>query len=468
MTSPETWLHRQAVERSNTIALQSEGGRCTFAELDRRVETMAHGLSAAGVPPGHPLGCVIDRAETLALLALAAPRAGFSLFPANPNLASGQIDGLFQTAALTTVLSDQASRQVSLSRRVIAPPSPEPYLRLASRLPSLLPTAVQLIIATSGSSGAPRGAMLTGGNLAAAVHASRHRLPLGPGDVWLGCLPLHHIGGLSVLFRCLEAGATILLHRRFDARTVAADLADGNATHVSLVPAMLGQLLDQGCRPSPRLRHVLVGGASLPLALAERAVAAGWPIHPSYGLSEAASQVATCVSAIGWRPGLAGEPLPGIEISTSPQGRIRLRGPSVMAGYVNAGLHPGDGLDADGWFETGDLGGLDASNCLQVLGRADDILVSGGENVHPVEVEGLAGRCPGVRAIGVTGKADPEWGDRVVAVVVGEVTEPAFLDWCSANVPSHLRPRQMLRVEALPVTAGGKIDRRALRRLADG
>jgi O-succinylbenzoic acid--CoA ligase len=270
------------------------------------------------------------------------------------------------------------------------------------------------------------------------------------------------------LFRCLEAGATMLLHRRFDPLAVAADMADGKATHVSLVPAMLGQLLDLGCRPSPRLRHVLVGGAGLPLAMADQALAAGWPIHPSYGMSEAASQVATCGSAIGWRPGLAGEPLAGIEIATSPDGRIRVRGPSVMAGYVNAGLNPGDGLDADGWFETGDLGGLDVSGCLHVLGRADDVLVSGGEKLHPTEVEGLAGRCPGVHAIGVTGKTDANWGDLVVAVVVGEVTEPAFLDWCRTHLPSHLRPRRMLSVGALPLTAGGKIDRQALRRMANG
>lgn len=463
MTSPEAWLRRRATDASRETVLTIEGRNLGFLEFDREIDRLAQALLDFGAQPGRPLGCVIAHAENLARLSLAAPRAGVALLPANPKLAPVQVEALFAKAGVTTAVCDVPDSLPFL-------PQPIGMAQMAS-LPTTAPArsadadAVHLIIATSGSTGTPKGAMLTGRNLASAVRASRRRLPIDPGDVWLGCLPTYHIGGLSVMFRCIEAGATTLLHPRFDVQAVAADLEGGHVTHVSLVPAMLAQLLDANCRPAASLRWVLIGGAGLPAALAARATAAGWPICPSYGMSEAGSQVATCVRAADWRPGMAGEPLPGLEIGTSPSGRIRVRGPSVMAGYVNPALAPGDGLDDDGWFETNDLGGLDAAGRLQVLGRADDLLISGGENVHPAIVEDLAGHCPGVRAIGVTGRPDPTWGDLLVAVVVGTVEEADFLGWCRSHVPSHQRPRAMVKAESLPMTNGGKLDRAALRRM---
>jgi O-succinylbenzoic acid--CoA ligase len=463
VTSPEAWLRRHAMRAPDDTALIVAGKRCSYAQLDQQIDRLAQALLDHGARPGHALGCITEHAERLAMLSLAAPRAGVALLPANPKLTPPQIEGLFAQAGLERALCDDPTRHprldqpIALARLFDLPPNAPARTADAGR--------VHLIIATSGSTGTPKGAMLTGANLAAAVRASRQRLPIEPGDVWLACLPLHHIGGLSVMFRCLEAGATTLLHSRFEVTAVAADLRAGRATHVSLVPAMLAHLLDAGCRPPPTLRWALIGGAGLPAALAERALDAGWPICPSYGMSEAGSQVATCIRAEQWRPGLAGEPLPGVEIGTTPEGRIRVRGPSVMAGYVNATLAPGDGLDGDGWFLTNDLGEVDASGRLQVLGRADDLLISGGENIHPAIVENLAGRCPGVRAIGVTGRPDPTWGDLLVAVVVGTVGESDFLEWCRTHIPSHQRPRAMVRTEVLPLTSGGKLDRPALRRL---
>ncbi len=462
MSSPESWLRRRAAETPDDIALISESGPRSFLALDRHIDRLAQALLDYGAPPGRSLGCISGHAEMLAFLSLAAPRAGLALLPANPKLAPSQAAALFAKTGLTAVLCDDPDKHPTLAGRIS---TAEMTLPATAPARSAAADAVHLIIATSGSTGTPKGVMLSGRNLAAAVRGSRRRLPIDPGDVWLGCLPLHHIGGLSVIFRCLEAGATALLHPRFDLQAVAADLAGGRATHVSLVPAMLAQLLDAGCRPSARLRWALIGGAGLPAALAKRAVAAGWPICPSYGMSEAGSQVATCARRDEWQPGQAGEPLPGLEVGTSASGRIRVRGPSVMVGYVNKTMTPGDGLDADGWFETNDLGGLDAEGRLQVLGRADDLLISGGENIHPATVENLAGHCPGVQALGVTGRPDPTWGDLLVAVVVGSVDEADFLDWCRAHVPSHQRPRAMVKADALPLTSGGKLDRAALRRL---
>lgn len=463
MTSPEAWLRRRAATTPDDTAMIVAGNRHTFIQVDQQIDGLAQILLDHGAQPGRPLGCVTGYATSLVQLSLAAPRAGLALLPVNPKLTTAQIDALFAKAGVSVALCDDPDRHPTVECRIpverISHPAPAAPARSSDA------DAIQLIIATSGSTGTPKGAMLTGRNLSAAVRASRLRLPVDRGDVWLACLPMYHIGGLSVMFRCIEAGATALLHPRFDVQAIAADLEAGHATHVSLVPAMLALLLDAGCRPAAALRWALIGGAGLPAALAERAAAAGWPICPSYGMSEAGSQVATCARVEEWRPGMAGEPLPGLEIGTSTSGRIRVRGPAVMAGYVNPTLTPGNGLDGDGWFETNDLGGLDESGRLQVLGRADDLLISGGENIHPAVVENLAGHCPGVLSIGVTGRPDPTWGDLLVAVVVGMVSETDFLDWCRTHVPSHQRPRAMVRVESLPMTSGGKLDRAALRRL---
>ncbi|HXP96675.1 MAG TPA: AMP-binding protein, partial [Telmatospirillum sp.] len=364
MTSPEAWLRRQAAVSPQDTALVTEDRSYRFACLDQQIDRLAQALR--DLLPGQVLGCVSTRTESLALLALAAPRAGLAFLPINPKLTVSQIEALCAKAGVSVVLGDDPARQATAQRRLAW----DQISNFAGAAPARRgdSNAVHLIIATSGSTGTPKGVMLTGANLAAAVRASRQRLPIDPGDVWLGCLPTYHIGGLQVLFRCLEAGATTLLHPRFDVEAVAADLAAGRATHVSLVPAMLAQLLDAGCRPSPKLRCALIGGAGLPAALAARATAAGWPISPSYGMSEAGSQVATCARLDDWRPGMAGEPLPGLEVGTTSDGRIRVRGPAVMAGYVNPTLSLGDGLDGEGWFETSDLGGLNETGRLQVLG----------------------------------------------------------------------------------------------------
>ncbi|CCG43162.1 class I adenylate-forming enzyme family protein [Magnetospirillum molischianum] len=450
MRAPSDWARHQTCSAPDTLALDVVDGRdWSFAALDAQVDALATALSKRAEPPGQPLAARLANAESLALLALAAPRAGQPLLPINPALPPERQNSLLIAAGVEHPLDTLPAADPSATAR-----------------PGLRPDDIQLIVATSGSTGTPKGAMLTGANLAAAVQGSRRMIPLERGDVWLGCLPMVHIGGLSTLLRCLEAGATLRLHSRFDVERVSTDIESGRVSHVSLVPAMLGLLLDHGCRPASRLRCALIGGAGLPAALADRALAAGWPLMPSYGMSEAGSQVATCVNATEWSPGLAGTPLPGVEIGFSAAGRVKVRGPMLMAGYLNPELHLGVGLTAEGWFETNDLGTFDDRGRLVIKGRADDMLISGGENVHPAEIEALAGRCPGLRAIAITGRPDPIWGDLIVAILVGETGPETFLDWCRTHVPSHLRPRHAVNVSVLPLNSIGKPDRKALREIA--
>lgn len=320
--------------------------------------------------------------------------------------------------------------------------------------------SLALITATSGSTGAAKGVRLPWRAVAAAARTSGAALALGRGDAWLACLPLHHVGGAMILYRCLRAGAAAVIHEGFDADALARDLPARRITHLSLVPPMLARLLDAGVAPPPALRCVLVGGAALDEALYRRARRAGWPVCPSYGMTETCAAASVFTGSPGaWKAGDAGLPLPGVRVRVTDAGTLAIATPARMAGYL------GENGRAPEWIPTRDLGFIDPAGHVHVAGRADDMLVSAGVNVHPLDVEARLARCPGVREAAVAGLADPLWGDVIAAAYEGEAREGEVEAWCRAHLPKAGRPRRFLRVGQLPRTASGKLDRRALPRL---
>jgi O-succinylbenzoic acid--CoA ligase len=311
-----------------------------------------------------------------------------------------------------------------------------------------IPDGTLAVLYTSGTSGRPKGAILSRAAFIAAARASAARLGWRDDDRWLCSLPLAHVGGLSVLVRCLLARRPFVLGR---GDRVAEDLAAHRATIVSLVPAQLARLLDAGWDPPPWLRLVLLGGAAAPPRLLERAASAGVPVVTTYGLTEACSQVATQIPGA---PGAGcGPPLPGVSVRIAEDDRIEIDGPTLFSGYLGEPLRP------PGWFATGDFGRLDAGGNLHVLGRRTDLITTGGENVYPAEVEAYLD-ARGVSAC-VFGVADETWGEIVAAAVTAPV-DPASL----ADLAPFKRPRRLAVVDALPLTAGGKPDRAAARALA--
>lgn len=376
---------------------------------------------------------------------------------AGPVIGSGdslQLAGLAAACSLRNrpfFASDRALKEVPLGDSIPLPAGEN------------LPTDTALIIATSGSEGQPRAVLLGNAQLDAAAAGTNARLGLCAGNLWLNCLPLQHIGGLSILWRCARAGAGVLLHDGFAAEQVAADLAAHPVTHISLVPAMLARLLDLGVRSPASLRVALIGGAALSHQLYDKARAAGWPLFVSYGMSETAALIAVHAPDDGpWHEGLAGRPLPGHELRIGDDGRIAIRGPQVMLSYAD-----GSGVDGAGWLTTGDLGAIDEAGRLSVLGRADDMLISGGCNVHPQEIEACLAACPGVDDVAVTGSPDPVWGDLVVALVVGPVEPGALFEHARQHLPTAAQPRRFQRLDRLPRNATGKLDRPALRLIAN-
>ncbi len=336
----------------------------------------------------------------------------------------------------------------------------------AARAAHTLPSDAAVVMFTSGTTGQPRGAVLTRAALAASAQASAANLGWRDDDCWLLAMPLARIGGLSIVTRCLAARRAVALAPHFDAVRLPRWIEEARATLVSLVPTMLALLLDAhpDWTPPPFLRAVLVGGAAASEKLLARAAARRIPIVITYGCTETCSQVVATpyegrfdAARFG-----AGRPLPGAEIRVAG-GRIQVRGPMRMAGYL--GEPP---LAADAWFDTGDLGAIDAQRCLHVLGRSTELIVSGGENVYPAEVERVLESCPGVEAAGVFGVADDTWGQIVAAALVASAppTDEALREHLASRLAAHKRPRLICFVPRLPVTPAGKLDRAASAALA--
>lgn len=318
------------------------------------------------------------------------------------------------------------------------------------------------VLFTSGTTGQPRAAVLSRGAFIASARASEANLRWHDDDCWFMCMTVAHVGGLSILTRGLMARRTVAVAERFDAPGFVSRIAEDRATLASMVPTMLASVLDAhpGWRPPAHLRGILIGGAAAPRALLVRAAERGLPVMPTYGLTETCSQVTTVAYAAGRSMIHAGSgaALPGAELRVV-EGQIEVRGPMLMSGYW--GEPP---LAADGWFATGDLGEIDAHGNLHVLARRSDLIVTGGENVYPAEVEQALETLPGIAAAGVFGVPDEHWGQTVAAALVTDRAVPeamlfAHVDACLAP---HKRPRRVCFVAKLPQTPGGKLDRRAL------
>jgi O-succinylbenzoic acid--CoA ligase len=336
------------------------------------------------------------------------------------------------------------------------------------------------IVFTSGTTGRPRGAVLSRAALRASALAHGRVLGWGADDRWLLSLPTAHVGGLMIVVRCLHARRTVVVGGRrasgsFDAGETLRVVERDRVTLLSVVPTMLARLLQATGRPPPSLRAVLVGGAGAAPALMERARESGWPVFATYGLTEACSQVAT--ERPGETPGGVGTPLPGVEVRVAARdgtaGTIEVRGDVLFDGYL--GLEPCAPLErpfeADGWFDTGDLGAIGEDGLLRVVGRRSDRIVTGGENVDPAEVEAAVLEWAGAAAACVVGLEDEEWGERVGAVLVPAAAFEALggLAGLGRHLGGHLagfkRPRCWSVVDGLPLAASGKVDRSACVRL---
>ena len=318
------------------------------------------------------------------------------------------------------------------------------------------PDDAYAVVTTSGSSGDPKGVILTAENITAALASSQGRLGNDASDRWLLCLPLYHIAGLSVIWRSLAAGGSVLINDRFDAGLVAGALREGAVSMASLVPTMLHRVLEADPGPYRGVKAVLLGGGPATSELIGRALEAGLPVLTTYGTTETCSQVAT-VSPGTERDaiGTVGFPLDEMSV-TFEDGEILVDGPAVSPGYV--GEPPRFGP-----HRTRDLGHLDEAGRLVVTGRKDEVILTGGEKVAPQMVEAVLESFPSISRAVVIGVADDDWGQAVVAVFEGDDLDEATLgSRARAALAVHQVPKRWLRVEALPELPNGKVDRLAV------
>ena len=311
-------------------------------------------------------------------------------------------------------------------------------------------------ILTSGTSGGPRPVGLTYGNHLWSAVGSAFNLGVEPTDRWLCCLPLFHVGGLSIVMRSVIYGTAAVVHDGFDVDRIASSLEGDGVTVISVVATQLARLLEAGVDLLP-LRAVLVGGGPVPSEVLEEAIGRGATVVQTYGLTETASQVTTLSPADAERKvGSSGRSLLTTHLRIQ-DGEILVQGPTVAPGAA----------DEDGWLHTGDLGRIDEDGFLYVTGRMGEMIVTGGENVLPDEVEAVLLRHPDVAEAAVIGRADPEWQEAVTAVIVlrddAEAGADDLRSHCASELAGYKVPKVFEFVSELPRTGSGKVMRGALR-----
>jgi o-succinylbenzoate---CoA ligase len=415
-----SWVHAAAARHPDRVAIEGPERTLTYAEL---CEAAAGAAGALRDAEGGRVALALPASEDFVIALHACMLAGAAAVPVDLRLS----------------VAERAARLAGAGLVVSEP--------LRGTAPANFGEGpVLAVMHTSGTTAAPKPVELTFGNFLASALGSAVALGLDQAERWLCPMPLTHVGGLSIPIRSAIYATTVVLHGRFDTEAVLNELMDPGRriTLVSLVPTMLARLLDAGLERPPTLRWALLGGGPIPAQLLARAMDAGVPVAPTYGMTEACSQIAT----FGWL-------LPGVDMKTS-SGEVLVRGPMVSAGCV----------DELGWLHTGDLGRVDERGRLEVVGRKADTIVTGGENVAPTEVEAVLLQHPAVRDAAVHGRSNEEWGEAVVATVVArdgvDVAPEELRAFCAQRLAGFKVPKAIEFARELPRTDSGKLLRRQL------
>jgi malonyl-CoA/methylmalonyl-CoA synthetase len=404
---------------------------------------------------------------------VAALRLGLVVVPVNGAYRQREIGHIVGDCTPSAVVVDDEARaawfaDAAEGSLVVTTPDVDLADAEPPRLDRVEPDDLAMLCYTSGTTGVPKGAMLSHGNTLASCEALRLAWRWGPADRLVLALPLFHVHGLGVgLHGSLLCGASAVLVPKFEPDAVLDAAREHDATLFFGVPTMYARLAS-----SPRvgelanLRLCVSGSAPLPASLHdELATAAGIRVLERYGMTETIMNLSNPYDGER-RAGTVGFPLPGVEVRLDePSGEILLRGPNVFPGYWNRPDATRDSFTDDGWFHSGDIGAHDPDGYLRIVGRAKELIISGGYNVYPREVEDALLEHPGVREVAVIGEPSPEWGERVVAVVVPEapVPDPDDLLTFAANLLApYKRPRSVRFVDALPRNALGKVVRAEL------
>jgi malonyl-CoA/methylmalonyl-CoA synthetase len=482
--------------------------RVTYGKLDQLVNQMAVYLQSLGLQPGDRVALQLTKSLEFILLHLATIRLGAITLPLNLAYPPDEIEYFLSDSGAKLFFALESSKekiQPVLLRLpelqeciFLEPGQPDKFQSLITnyQLPGDLDTADEhrlldhrdnddtaVIIYTSGTTGRPKGAEITHGNLVSNLEALHEAWGWTPDDVLLHVLPIFHVHGLFVaLHGALHAGATTLLMREFDARRTLQMLASGQCTVFMAVPTIHQRLLDvPGANQFDlsQMRLITSGSDRLPdEVFIGFQQTFGYTLLERYGMTETGMNCSNPLMGER-RLGSVGLPLSGVEVRVvNPEndqslphgeiGEVQLRGPNVFKGYWKQPKKTAESFTADGWFRTGDLGFRDPDGYLTLCGRSKDLIISGGLNIYPPEVERVLAEHPSVAACAVIGCLDREWGERVTAVVVlnqGEsVSDADLITFCRERLAPYKSPKSIVFKDELPRNAMGKVQKAALRK----
>jgi len=464
---PAAWSAHWRAAPDRPALADDRGGALSWGALEAESARAAGKLARAGLAPGDRVLMSAGSSLALAVAHVACLRLGLAVVPANPASPAAELAQLVDEARPRAALLDEPGRLARRDALLVTPPALDLAAGPVPALDRVAPEAIALLAYTSGTTGRPKGVPLSHGNLHATAEALRIAWRWTADDRLVHALPLFHMHGLGVaLHGTLQAGASALLLPRFEPEAVLDAVEAHAATLFFGVPTMWHRLVESPrAGVLARLRLAVSGSAALaPELYARIAACAGQACLERYGMTETGMLVSNPVD--GARvPGAVGYPLPGVELRLAPSGEIEVRGPNVFAGYLDRPEANAAAFTPDRWFRTGDLGTLDPEGRLRIVGRAKELVISGGYNVHPREVEEALLAHPAVREAAVVGTPSPEWGEVVTAYLVSDREIPL------AELRAHLRerlaaykhPRLAHRVAALPRNALGKIQRHRLR-----
>lgn len=464
---PGAWTRQWMADPEKPVFYDRASGWVSAGALEDKTRRVAGRFHGAGLRRGDRILLSAEASVDLAVAYIAALRLGLVVVPVNTAYLERELAHIVNDARPAGAVMDDPMRgawaQAASSQPLIAV---SPSVDLADGSPDVLDALstddLALIAYTSGTTGAPKGAMLTHGNLLASAHAVRLAWRWNATDRLVLALPLFHLHGLGVgLNGTLVAGASAVLLPRFDTEDVLDAVSEHGGTLFFGVPTMYRRLAD-----SPRVAELaklrLCVSGSAPLSADLHGIIesqAGQAVLERYGMTETVMNVSNPYEGER-RPGSVGLPLPGVNLRLDPgTGEILLKGPNVFRGYWEQPEATASAFDQKGWFRSGDIGAFDEDGYLRIVGREKELIISGGYNVYPREIEDIIRSHPNVADVAVVGTPSEEWGEVVTAYVVsdGAEDETALHKFASERLASYKRPRIVHYVPELPRNALGKV-----------
>ncbi|MFO7446948.1 MAG: o-succinylbenzoate--CoA ligase [Ignavibacteriaceae bacterium] len=456
--------------------------KLTYFQLDTGINSRVYALQQEGIRRGNHVPLISENNPDFIINTFALWRLGAIPVPVNTRLIDKEIEELLSFTGCTHAIVDKAlNREIQIkSCKIISEFSlPGNEVLSSAIIPSENETAV--IIYTSGSTGKPKGVEISFGNLISSALTGNTFLNHRTDDKWLTSLPFYHIGGFSIFVRALLFGASVIIPDSLSAENICKSITLHKPTLASLVSTQLLNLIESGCNPNEELRNILLGGGFVETELLKKALTSGWNVSKVYGSSETASMVTALSCKEKVKLNSAGKALSGNEIvivddngkilPPGMSGEILVKGPTAAKGYLN-NPEETSAKFVDGYYHSGDIGYLDDEGYLFIEARRTDLIISGGENINPLEVEKEILKHPGIIEAAVFGIDDKKWGQSVAAAIVTKNKKQITIEELKVSLKDKLSgykiPRKLFIIDELPRNDLGKVQREKLKELLPG